>query len=310
MNQRLAIICPGQGGQHEEMFALADADPHLRQLLASWIPHAKLEAPIDEILGDKNLLFSNRAAQPLVVMAALIAWEGLRDTVPAPALVSGYSIGELSSYAIAGSLDCQDAIELAASRASLMDDCVRKSPRQTMISVGGLDRRTVQGLMPENMLFVAIETGENSFIVGGLASAASAFMGRISELGGYANELPVAVASHTLLMKEAAAAFRDELQRHLFRDPVCPVLSGISAEPIRDAGKARTALCSQIEQEIMWADCMDVCAESGITIALELGPGTSMSRMLRARHPAISCRSVADFRSLGGIRNWINSHFD
>jgi [acyl-carrier-protein] S-malonyltransferase len=27
--------------------------------------------------------------------------------------------------------------------------------------------------------------------------------------------------------------------------------------------------------------------------------------MLSARHPGIECRSVADFRTLDGIRNWL-----
>jgi [acyl-carrier-protein] S-malonyltransferase len=50
---------------------------------------------------------------------------------------------------------------------------------------------------------------------------------------------------------------------------------------------------------------MDACAEAGITVALELGPGAALSRMLQARHPGIACRSVADFRSLEGIRGWL-----
>jgi [acyl-carrier-protein] S-malonyltransferase len=43
---------------------------------------------------------------------------------------------------------------------------------------------------------------------------------------------------------------------------------------------------------------------------LELGPGAALSRMLHARHPRIECRSVADFRSINGIKNWLVRHSD
>jgi [acyl-carrier-protein] S-malonyltransferase len=55
---------------------------------------------------------------------------------------------------------------------------------------------------------------------------------------------------------------------------------------------------------------MDAAAEAGITVALELGPGAALSRMMQARHPQIACRSVADFRSLDGIVAWLGRHLD
>jgi len=273
--------------------------------LASWLPHAQLDAPLENILRDKDRLFSNRLAQPLVLMATLLAWQGLKEAVPAPALVCGYSLGELSAYAVAGALTCEDAIELAVQRAHLMDECARRTSPQTMLAVSGLDRTSVLGMVQEQALFIAIETGTTSFIVGGLACAAAEFAANAMERGGVVGELPVAVASHTPFMTMAAKTFLLTLQQRRFVDPYCPVLAGIYASPIRDAAAAKAALCSQIEQEIRWADCMDACAESGIGIALELGPGCALSRMLQARHPHIECRSVGDFRSLAGLASWI-----
>jgi [acyl-carrier-protein] S-malonyltransferase len=50
---------------------------------------------------------------------------------------------------------------------------------------------------------------------------------------------------------------------------------------------------------------MDTAAEAGITVALELGPGSALSRMLEARHPGIACRSAAEFRTVDGIAAWV-----
>ena len=91
-----------------------------------------------------------------------------------------------------------------------------------------------------------------------------------------------------------------------FHQQTCPVLSGIGAAPISDKARAVETLSRQLSETILWSDCMDAAAEAGITVALELGPGAALARMLQARHPQIACRSVADFRSLDGIVSWLD----
>jgi [acyl-carrier-protein] S-malonyltransferase len=71
------------------------------------------------------------------------------------------------------------------------------------------------------------------------------------------------------------------------------------------ADQAIAHLARQLAEPIMWMDCMDAFAEQGITAALELGPGSALSRMLAARHGHIECRSAADFRTLDGIKRWL-----
>src|SRR5262245_49494814 len=109
MRNRLLILCPGQGGQHAAMFDLPRSDVRsaamLDGLALSWD-------------GD---IFSNQRAQSLIVAAGLAMWEALRAHCPAPALVAGYSIGELTAYGVAGALDPSTAVALAQQRAQLMD---------------------------------------------------------------------------------------------------------------------------------------------------------------------------------------------
>jgi len=83
------------------------------------------------------------------------------------------------------------------------------------------------------------------------------------------------------------------------------VLSGIGAESIVGKPRAIEALSRQLVETIVWDACMDAAAEAGVTVALELGPGAALARMLQTRHPHIPCRSVADFRSIDGIVAWV-----
>jgi [acyl-carrier-protein] S-malonyltransferase len=308
MQSRLALLCPGQGGQHPAMFDLARADPKASMQLDQWIADAKLGAPLATILSNDALLFSNRLAQPLIVAATLAVWEAIRSDVPTPALVAGYSIGELAAYGVAGALSAGDAVTLAASRARMMDTCVTFGPQQALIAISGQSAPSAGEIMRQYDFHVAIETSEDSFIAGGPASLLSEVQGGLAALGARSTVLPVEVASHTRFMRPAVAAFAEELRRHNFSNARIPVLSGISAEMIHESEKAMLHLSRQIAETIVWKECMDACAEAGVTVALELGPGAALTRMLHTRHPYIECRSVADFRSLDGIKKWLARH--
>ena len=124
MTTRLAILCPGQGAQHAGMFDLARTDKQTATMLDAWHLDARLGTPLQHVLDHPTLLFSNAMAQPLVVAATLAAWVAIRDLLPKPALVAGYSVGEVAAYAVAESISCEDAIRLAAVRAELTSACL------------------------------------------------------------------------------------------------------------------------------------------------------------------------------------------
>lgn len=301
---RLAILCPGQGGQHAGMFDLFRGDAHAAGIFSNPQFEAALGYPLATVLNDDALLFANRQAQPLVVAATLAAWEMLRDVLPQPALVAGYSIGELAAYGVAGALSTHDVVAIAAQRADVMDACVQNTP-QGLMSVSGVALTLAQGLLQAQGAYVAIETGFDTLIAGGARDALLAAEQDLQASGARTGWLPVAVASHTPLMQGAIDGYAAALAAARFTDPAVPVLAGVSGKIIRDGNAAKTTLLQQLSATIRWSTCMDACAENGITVALELGPGAALSGMLRARYPAIACRSVSEFRSVQGVLHWL-----
>ena len=310
MASRLALLCPGQGAQGRAMFDMARADPVAAALLDTLIASAGLQTPLEEVLADDALLFSNRYAQPLVVAATLANWKALENTLPEPALVAGYSIGEVAAYAVAGALLPADAVALARTRAELMDACLRTTPHQALLSVSGLALAAIEALVRRHDFHIAIVTGEDSLIAGGRADGAAGLGRALAAAGARTSLLPVEVASHTPFMAGAVAPLAATLRAQALTDPPVPVLSGISGERVTGRARAIEHLSRQVAEPILWRDCMDALPEAGITVALELGPGASLSRMLQARHPQIATRSVADFRSLGGVAAWLARHVE
>lgn len=305
MTARLAILCPGQGGQHPGMFDLALSDPATAAALADWgVERAAGLAP-QALPASPEALHDNRVAQPLVVAATLAMWQALRADLPTPALVAGYSIGELAAYGVAGALAPANVVGLAAQRAALMDACVEPGRPHGMLAVSGLEEAALQALLPAGALHIAIDTGEASFIVAGLREALAELAATCQQRGVHATWLPVKVASHTPLMHAAAGQFRSLLDTAPWSEPACPLLSGTSADPVQQRSQALHALTEKIETRIRWSACMDAIAEAGVTVALELGPGAALSRMLRERHAQIEARSASEFRSLAGLSGWL-----
>lgn len=294
MTTRLLLLCSGQGGQHPGMFDLARQHPASAALLAQ-----------PGVSTDPANMFDNAVAQPSIVAATVAMWLALRDLVAAPDLVAGYSIGELAAWAVAGALDPVQAIGLSRLRAEAMDAAARAGQEQVLAAVSGVAVDNVAALPNFE---VAIINGYDACIVGGLAQDWPQLAAAVAGHGGTLRRLPVAVASHTSLMEAAVGEFKAALEVQAFGVPVCPVLSGVRAVALRDKGEAMRDLSVQLAQTIRWSDCMDSAVEAGISVALELGPGAALARMMQARHPHIACRSVADFRTLDGIVAWVERH--
>lgn len=307
MAGRLAILCPGQGAQHPAMFDLARTDPATSRLLDGWLDDSSIGELLRAALDNEHA-FANRVAQPSIVAATLAMWTALGDL--RPALVAGYSIGELSAYGVAGALDPTALVRLAIERARLMDACVAEGPGQGMVALSGMPGGSSAALLRRHGFHPAIVTGDDALVAGGPAGQREALAAAATAAGGKATVLPVAVASHTPLLQGAVAPFAALLGAQHWQAPACPVVSGISAEPVHDAAKALAELPRQIAEPIRWKECMDALPEAGVTVALELGPGAALSRMLQARHPQIACRSVAEFRSLDGIHAWLGRQLD
>ena len=306
---RLLLLCPGQGGQHAGMFDLARTSPVARALLDGLqgvMPPAARGALAG---GGSNAagvdIYANGNAQPLIVAATLGMWEAIREFAPPPALVAGYSIGELSAYGVAGAFDAATAAGLAAQRAQLMDACLARHPGQALVALSGLASKRLEELATAHAFHISIETGDDASIAGGSAQAAMALEAAVVAAGGRCTRLPVEVASHTPYMQDAVRPFADVLRQVDFGRMAAPVLAGVSAAAVGGKEQAVELLSRQLAEKIRWSACMDACGEAGITYALELGPGSALSKMLQARHPHINTRSVADFRTLDGIRKWL-----
>lgn len=298
----LALLFPGQGVQHAAMLPWLDDEPAAKPVLAGMAAHIGLDWR--SRLHDEHWASSNRVAQPLMTGIALAAWRVLRARLPRPAMVAGYSVGELAAFSVAGLYDTATAMELAHRRAELMDASGSAEPAG-LLSVRGVAVGRIDELCARFGVSIAIDLDVERCVLGGtLAALANATL-QLQVSGAELMPLRVRVASHTDAMGRAATAFAAMLEPMSLPDGECLVICNLDGVARRDAAWLKAALARQIDHTVQWSKCMTTLAERQPNCVLELGPGTTLSRLLTSSFPAISVRSADEFHSAQAIVDWV-----
>ncbi|MBR8303421.1 malonate decarboxylase subunit epsilon [Burkholderia dolosa] len=302
----LAILCSGQGAQRADMFALTGAAPqadalfaHAARLLGddprTWVRHAAPDA-----------LRENRAAQILCTVQALAAAALLDAVWPRRRCVAGYSVGEVASWSVAGMIDPHDALELADARARAMDAASGGDERMTFVR--GLTRAQLARLCDGRDAAIAIANPGDAFVVAGGHADVDAVADDASRAGALrVAPVCVRIASHTRRLASAVPAFRASLAAVRVRRPLpgTRLFSGIDGASVLDVDAGLDKLARQIAEPVEWAACIAACVEAGASAFLELGPGRALADMASAAYPALPARSLADFRSVDGVTDWL-----
>ncbi|MEQ3438751.1 malonate decarboxylase subunit epsilon [Stenotrophomonas maltophilia] len=298
----LALLCSGQGAQHAAMFDRVRDLPAARHTLD--VASTVLGRDVFSAAAADDR-FDNAQAQPLLCAATLAQWQGVRDNVPTPTLIAGYSIGELAAHAIAGSFDATTCLALAAQRAQLMDGA---SPADAGLqAVLGLERHVLRPLCDLHGAHMAIANGQDHFIVGGTHASLLRLADAAQAQGADIRPLPVHVPAHTPLLAAAVAPFAAALHASPLQAPRLPLLAGIDARPVRDRAMAVHTLSAQLAQTIEWAQVMRQAFERGARVFLQLGPGNALARMVAPSYPCCEVRAVEEFQSLEGAAAWVRS---
>ena len=311
MHGLVAILCSGQGGQHPAMFDLVGDCPEAEPIFAAaagLLGQDPRRFVREAAAAD---LFADLSGQILCCTQALAAWAALGTVRPGRAVIAGYSVGELAAWGCAGALDASAVLRLAQRRAALMDAA---APTDSgLAAVVGLRRPMLEPILARHAVSIAIVDAVDSFVLGGTCSELAVACHEAAARGARRIvSLRVAVPSHTPLLSEATEQFRAVLREASPRlpRPGYRLLSGIDGETIYDMESGIDKLAAQISTTIDWAACLQSCRSAGAAAALELGPGTALSRMASALFPEGRARAVEEFRTLAGLRTWLQRSMD
>lgn len=251
--------------------------------------------------GPADWLDDTRQTQPCLLTTSVAALRALGERVELePSVVAGHSVGEYAALVAAGVLDLAAALRLVAYRAELM---ARADTDGGMAAVLGLDRATVEAVVDAvgrpTDLVVANDNAPGQIVISGRLAAIAAAEEAMRAAGARrVVRLSVSGAFHSPLMAGVAEGLADAFAAETWRDAGVPIISNVTAEPLVDAGRIRALLAEQVRSPVEWVRCVERMAADGIEIAVECGPGSALTGMVKRIAPGIRTANVGDVAGL------------
>jgi [acyl-carrier-protein] S-malonyltransferase len=281
----VAWVFPGQGAQQVGMGAdLADHSATARAIfeaadiaLGFTISRLCFKGPAAELTRTIN-------TQPAIVthsIAALAVAVEAGAITSRPAFVAGHSLGEYAALIAAGAVGFGDGVRLVRERGRLMQDACDAVP-STMAAVLGLDEERLTEIALAHRAAICNVNAPGNITIGGKLDAVQAASDAAIEAGATrVVPLTVSGAFHTPLMQTAADGLRAALADLRFALPRTPVVSNVSAEPIKDPADIPDELVSQVTSPVLWARSVQYMRDAGVTTLIEFGPGRVLTGLAR-----------------------------
>lgn len=314
MANPLIVLCPGQGAQSVGMGkSWSDASPDARKIFdeADRILGDRLGAPLSRLCfeGPADKLNRTDVSQPAIFVTSVACWKGMiaksghgNGEAPLEA-VAGLSLGEYTALHLAGAISFQDCLELVTLRGRAMQDAAEASP-SGMLALIGADEPQAQAVCDaargSDVLVCANFNATGQVVLSGSKVAIERAATVASEKDLRATPLQVAGAFHSPLMAPAADRLGQALAKTTIREPRCPVISNVTAQPHAATGTGpgrtivdsiRTGLVAQLTSPVRWAQSCQYLAQHAKGEYHELAPGVTLSGLMRRIDRAIKVTS-------------------
>lgn len=256
--------------------------------------------------GPEEELNHTRQTQPCLVTTSIACLRALKEELDgmggtlAPAFVAGHSVGEYAALVAAGALSVADAVRLVARRGELMANARVVGG---MVAVMGLDREAVAAVVSSlglgSDLVVANDNAPGQVVISGTPEALAAAATPLRAAGAR-RSIPLNVFGpfHSPHMAAIGAELARALATAQWHDAEPPVVSNVTAEPVRDAAEIRDLLARQVHSPVEWVRSVRRMVADGVDTFVECGPGNALAGMVRRIVPSARTLNVFDPASL------------
>lgn len=296
---KIAFVFSGQGdqfsGMGRELFESSVAAKETFELCESL-----REGTIKQCFeGTAEELKETKNTQPCLFAMELAACEAAKSKGISPEGVAGFSLGEVVAATVSGAFSKEDGFKLVCKRGELMQVEAEKFDT-SMVAVVKLTNEQVEQCAAkfENVYPVNFNC-PSQVTCSGLTSEITAFADEIKSAGGRVVPLKVKGAFHSPFMKNAAEAFKTEIEKVDIKEREIPLYSNKTAE-VYDENIAEL-LSAQICSPVKWEQTIRNMISAGFDTFIEMGPGRTLTNMIKKIDMNVKAQTV--FEALAEVEN-------
>lgn len=284
---RWGLLFPGQGSQYigmgkafYEHFDVArdtfkEADEALGYSLSRVI-----------LRGTEDDLKDTEVQQPAILVVSIAIWRVVHRLKPdfSPALGLGLSLGEYSAYVVAGAMDFPDAVRVTRIRGRAMQEAVPKGIGG-MLAILGMKADAVEDLCRQASQVGLVEPANynapGQTVVSGFLTGIDRAEELARQAGARTVRLSVSAPFHSSLLQPAGAVVSKALNDIDIRPARFPVIANVDTELCIQPKEIIPRLIAQVSNPVLFEQSVLKAIEQKIDYFLELGPGRSLTSLVK-----------------------------
>jgi [acyl-carrier-protein] S-malonyltransferase len=279
--------------------------PGADERIAAWSEAIDLDLARLGTTATAEEITDTSVTQPLVVAATLLAHRELTTRgllAGAETVVAGHSVGEIAAYAIAGVLEADDAVALAATRGSEMAKACAAEPTGMAAVLGG-DEAEVLARLEALDLVPANRNAAGQIVAAGAISA----LEKLAEdppAKARVRLLATAGAFHTHFMASALdgySAAANAVTASEIPGQAITLLSNADGQPVTSAADAMTKLVAQLTRPVRWDLCTDTIRQREVAAIIEFPPAGTLVGIAKRELRGVPTYAVKTPADLDGL---------
>jgi len=258
--------------------------------------------------GPKEQLDITINTQPAVFMTDLACAAALTENGVTADGVAGFSLGEIPAACYSGLMNRTQAFEFVKYRAKVMHECALNR-KGNMFAVLKLLAEKVEEIC--NSLNEAYPVNYNSpgqIVVACAESTADDLEKAVKENGGKPIKLAVSGAFHSPFMDDASSSVAVYLENENLGTTQIPLYSNATALTYDKSNVTpNELLAKQINHPVLWQKTIENMVGDGFDTFIEVGPGKTLSGLIKKINPDVRILNVSDIQSLEKTTKEINN---